>query len=123
MSLQEKLRSNGVSQAEILEVVQRIEKLLKVYIDKPFKIGKTDNPQQRVYEYTNEGHSIFKTVFEHSCLEVIDDMERYLICYFDLKGTTTDDIINVNDGGGGRRTESPTYYIYVNIKTDNNENN
>lgn len=123
MSLQGKLNSNGVSENQISEVVRQIEDLLKEYKDQPFKIGKTDNPKQRVYQYTREGYSILKTVFEHPCLEVVDNMEKYLIRYFDMKDETTDDIINVNDGGGGRKSESLTYYIYVTVKKNNNEDN
>ena len=123
MFLKKKLRSNGVKEAEVSVVVHRIENLLKEYVGRPFKMGKTDNPKQRTYKYANEGYSILKIVFEHPCLDVIDDMEKYLIRYFEIKEATCDDITNVNDGGAGRKSESFRYYIYVTIKTNNNEHN
>lgn len=123
MFLKKRLRSNGVTEAEVSVVVHRIEDLLKEHVGRPFKIGKTDNPKKRTYKYANEGYSILKTVFEHPCLDVINDMEKYLIHYFEIKEATNDDIINENDGGAGRRSDSimHMHYIYITIKTTNNE--
>lgn len=108
---------------EALATVNKIEYLLKGYKNTPFIIGKTNNPNQRDDAYDSKEYHIFEVVFSHSSLYAIDEMEKCLIRYFKIEETTADDITNENDGGAGRKTDSLMYYIYVAIKTNNNENN
>lgn len=108
---------------EVLEVVNKIEDLLKEYENTPFTIGKTDNRNRRDDEYDSKGYLIFEVVFSHPSLDAIDEMEKCLIRYFKIEETTADDITNVKDGGAGRKSDSLMYYIYVAIKTNDNENN
>lgn len=108
---------------EALATVNKIEDLLKGYKNTPFIIGKTNNPNQRDDAYDLKEYHIFEVVFSHSSLYAIDEMEKCLIRYFKIEETTADDITNENDGGAGRKTDSLMYYIYVAIKTNNNENN
>lgn len=61
-------------------------------------------------------YPIFKVVFSHPSLDVIDKMEKCVIRYFKITEATEDDIVNVKDGGAGRRTRSAMYYIYITIK-------
>lgn len=118
----------GLSAKEItiqkaLAAVNKVENILKEHENIPFIIGKTDNPNQRDDAYKSKGYHIFEAVFSDSSLDAIDEMEKCLIRYFKIEETTADDITNVNDGGAGRKSESPIYYVYIAIKTNNNEDN
>ena len=123
MAILNKLDAREITNKEALVVIDRVEQLLDEYRNCSFVIGKTDNPKQRDDAYESKEYRIFEIVFSDASLGAIDEMEKCLIRYFKIEGTTADDITNENDGGAGRKSDSLMYYIYVAIKTSNNENN
>lgn len=123
MAILKTISAKEVTIQEVLEVVNRIEELLKGHENTPFKIGKTGDCNRRDNEYDSKGYLIFEVVFSHPSLDAIDEMEKCLVRYFKIEETTKNDIVNVNDGGAGKKSKSLMYYIYVTFKTNNNENN
>ena len=116
MALMYNLNAKGITEKEVSEVIRQLISIIKEYPNKGFKIGKTDDPERRENEHKNEGSSIFKIVFGNPSLEIVDDMERFLIRYFDTKEDTEENLANQKDGGGGRRSDKNMYYNYVIIK-------
>ena len=123
MAILNELDAREITIKKALATISKIENILKEHENTPFIIGKTDNPKQRDASYDSKKYHIFEIVFSDSSLGAIDEMEKCLIRYFKVEGTTADDITNENDGGAGRKSDSLMYYIYVAVKTSNNENN
>jgi hypothetical protein len=116
MAILRNLDEREITDKEALVVIDRVEQLLDEYRNCSFVIGKTDNPNRRENEYALMDYPIFKVVFSHPSLDVIDKMEKCVIRYFKITEATEDDIVNVKDGGAGRRTRSAMHYIYITIK-------
>lgn len=123
MSIMWRLGLKKITIKDALRTVYAIKHFLREYADRPFIIGKTDNPKRRDNEHDQKGYLIFEIIFTHPSLDAIDEMEKCVIRYFKITETTEDDIANVKDGGAGKRSENNMYYIYVAIKTKNNETN
>ena len=72
-----------------------------------FKIGITDNPSSRAYNYTDRWDEML-VLYQTSSIDNVREMEDMMIVYYPESD-------NENRGGGGR-IGSPPYYLYVVIE-------
>lgn len=92
-----------------LRSICKINKIIKDKRILQFKIGQTGNFEERKSGYINEGYTNFYEIAECNNSDESDKLERDLINHF----RTNIRCVNINEGGGGRATESKKYHIYL----------
>ena len=96
---------------EAMKAINEINKFVSENPNSKFYIGKTDNLERRENDHQAKGYRGFKVISQSSSLEEVNELERILIMISRI--LHKENLENENNGGGGKITDSPIYYIYL----------
>ena len=94
--------------AKKAKAIYKIKQLLEDKDLVEFKIGKTDNPEEREKAHKVEGYTKLISLVQLNSIENMDRMEKELISFFKHNPKCG----NKNDGGGGNFSDD-NYCVYV----------